>query len=96
MIRKVLVFLLVLSMLTCIVSVQVYGGDANRELKIGAWVGSWPTEAELNTYQQLQQKKLDIVHQFINWSTDFNYIKPYVDAVYNNGSVLMITWEPWE
>lgn len=96
MIRKILAILLALSMLACIVPIQVYGGDANRELKIGAWIGSWPTESELNTYQELQQRKLDIVHMFMNWSTDFNYIKPNVDAVYKNGSILMITWEPWE
>ncbi len=96
MFRRILVFLLVLSMLTCIVSVQVYGGDANRELKIGAWVGTQPAQADINRYQELQQKKLDIVHQFIDWSTNFSYVKPYADAVYNNGSVLMITWEPWE
>lgn len=95
MVKKGLVFLLVLSMLTCIISVQTYG-DAARELKIGAWVGTQPSESEISQFQQLQQKHLDIVHQFISWSTNFDYVRPYADAVYKNGSILMITWEPWE
>ncbi|RCX15554.1 dockerin type I repeat protein [Anaerobacterium chartisolvens] len=93
MFKKFLVSLIVFSMLvTCCITAQTYAA----ELKIGAWVGVQPTEAELTAYQGLQQRKLDIVHQFINWSTNFDWVKPYADAVYKNSSTLMITWEPWE
>jgi len=58
--------------------------------------GTQPSESAIKSFQELQGRKLDIVHQFINWSTDFSWVRPYADAVYNNGSILMITWEPWE
>lgn len=93
--KRILVSLLVLSMLTSLISFQAFG-ETSSNLKIGAWVGTQPTESAINSFQEIQGKKLDIVHQFINWSTNFSWIKPYADAVYKNGSTLMITWEPWE
>lgn len=93
--KRILVTLLVLSVLASLFSFQSLG-EYNSNLKIGAWVGTQPSESAINSFQQLQGKKLDIVHQFINWSTEFSWVKPYADAVYNNGSILMITWEPWE
>ena len=97
MLKKFLTSLLVFSMLfSCSISTQTYAGDINRELKNGAWVGTQPSESEIAKYQELQGKKLDFVQQFVNWSTNFDWIRPYADAVYKNGSILMITWESWE
>ncbi len=93
MIKKILMSLLVFSMvISCCIATPAYAAD----LKIGAWVGTQPTETEIVKYQEIQQRKLEIVHQFVNWSTNFDWVKPYADAVYKNGSILMITWEPWE
>uniref|UniRef100_UPI00355C9EEE Endoglucanase H,Endothelin-1 receptor,Soluble cytochrome b562 n=1 Tax=Homo sapiens TaxID=9606 RepID=UPI00355C9EEE len=75
---------------------RAMASNYNSGLKIGAWVGTQPSESAIKSFQELQGRKLDIVHQFINWSTDFSWVRPYADAVYNNGSILMITWEPWE
>lgn len=66
------------------------------ELKIGAWPGAQPTTSNINSMQILQQRKLDVVQTFINWSTNFSNIKSSADAVYANGSIFMITWESWE
>ncbi|HPT91264.1 MAG TPA: CIA30 family protein [Acetivibrio sp.] len=93
--KRILVSLLVLSIITGLFSFQTLC-EPGRDLKFGAWVGTQPSKSAINSFQELQGKKLDIVHQFINWSTDFSWVKPYADAVYENGSILMITWEPWE
>ena len=93
--KRILVALLVLSMLTGLFSFQCLG-ESSSNLKFGAWLGTQPSRSVINSFQELQGKKLDIVHQFIDWSTDFSWVKSYADAVYDNGSILMITWEPWE
>lgn len=93
--KRILVALLVFSMLTGLFCFQSLG-ESDRDLKYGAWIGSWPSKAAIDSFQELQGKKMDIIHQFIDWSTTFSYIKSYADAVYDNGSILMITWEPWE
>lgn len=93
--KRLLVSFLVLSIIVGLLSFQSLG-NYNSGLKIGAWVGTQPSESAIKSFQELQGRKLDIVHQFINWSTDFSWVRPYADAVYNNGSILMITWEPWE
>lgn len=69
---------------------------AESELKVGAWLGTQPTDSGIKEFNQLQGRKLDIVHMFINWSTDFNFVRTYADPVYANGATLLITWEPWE
>ncbi len=69
---------------------------SGNDLLIGAWVGTQPSESNIKEFQQLQQRKLDIVHSFINWSTDFSFVRPMAEAASANGSVLMVTWEPWE
>jgi len=92
--KRLLVSFLVLSIIVGLLSFQSLG-NYNSGLKIGAWVGTQPSESAIKSFQELQGRKLDIVHQFINWSTDFSWVRPYADAVYNNGSILMITWEPW-
>ncbi len=71
----------------------VVPASAAAELKIGAWVGAPPTDTELAKYQSLQQKKLDIVHQFINWSNNFDWVRPYADSVYKNGSGYKVLWQ---
>jgi mannan endo-1,4-beta-mannosidase len=93
-IKKVVKFSLVFCLLFSIIGSQkITFADTN--LKIGAWTGTSPTSAVISNLQTLQQRKLDIVQMFINWSTSFNSIREYADAVYANGSILNITWEPW-
>jgi len=43
----------------------------NSGLKIGAWVGTQPSESAIKSFQELQGRKLDIVHQFINCINDY-------------------------
>ncbi|AEV69659.1 beta-mannanase [Acetivibrio clariflavus DSM 19732] len=74
----------------------ITGNSAETELKIGAWLGSQPTDAGIKELNQLQGRNLDIVHMFINWSTNFDFVRPHADAVYANNAILLITWEPWE
>ncbi|TYQ17960.1 UNVERIFIED_CONTAM: endoglucanase [Acetivibrio alkalicellulosi] len=98
MVKRILISLIVFSMFLAIIYIptQSMGITGSNELKIGAWVGTQPTQAEVKRFQELQQRKLDIIHQFVNFSTEFSWIRPYADTAHNNGSVLMITWEPWE
>ena len=74
----------------------VTGNSAETELKNGAWLGSQPTDAGIKELNQLQGRNLDIVHMFINWSTNFDFVKTHADAVYANNAILLLTWEPWE
>lgn len=97
MLKKVYLFLLVTSIIFSSFAVfSVNTAYATDDLKIGAWVGTQPTDAKIKEFNSLQNRKLDIVHMFINWSTNFDWVRTYADPVYANGSVLMITWEPWE
>lgn len=66
--------------------------QSNR-LNYGAWIGSWPTNQSLIDFQNLQQKHLDIVGIYANWNTNFNGLKSTFDSVYNNKSIVLLTWE---
>lgn len=93
MIRKKLLTCILTSSLLFTAFTQCVFAETN--LKLGAWPGAQPTVSNISDFQTLQQKKVDIVHTFIDWSTSFYSIKTCVDATYSNGSILMITWEPW-
>jgi len=74
----------------------VSGSRAQTELKIGAWIGDQPTYQGIKDFNQLQGRDLDIAHMFINWSTNFDFVRTHADAVYANNAILLLTWEPWE
>jgi beta-mannanase len=64
------------------------------ELQNGAWLGQWPTSESISDFQKAQGKKMDYINMFIDFSRNFSSFKENVDAVYNNGSQLILTWEP--
>lgn len=65
-------------------------------LKIGAWLGEAPTTDAISKFQSLQQRNLDTIMFYIDWSTNFNSIKDsYMNPIYSNGSTAIITWEAW-
>lgn len=70
--------------------------SAQTELKVGAWLGTQPTYQGIQEFNQLQGRDLDIVHMFIDWSTNFDFVKNHADPVYANNAILLLTWEPWE
>ncbi|URZ07481.1 glycoside hydrolase family 26 protein [Clostridium felsineum] len=63
-------------------------------LRNGAWLGKWPTTDTINKFQEAQDKKMDYVNMFADFSTPFSSFKANVDAVYQNKSQLILTWEP--
>lgn len=69
-------------------------------IQIGAWVGGpaeepypQPTQANVEAFQELQQRKLDYIQSFVLWDmNDWNWTQPYAEVARQNGSVFMITW----
>jgi mannan endo-1,4-beta-mannosidase len=94
--KKVLGFILIFSSLFLVIGLQQNVFASVADLQIGAWPGTQPTVSSISSMQNLQQRKLDVVQTFINWSTYFSSIKPNADAVYANESIFMVTWESWE
>lgn len=94
--KKIFTSALIFSLLFSLVGLKQNVFASGTDLQIGAWPGAQPTENNIKDLQTLQQRKLDFVQTFINWSTNFEKIKTCADATYSNGSTLMVTWEPWE
>jgi len=69
---------------------------AARDLKVGAWLGTQPSDNGIKEFNKLQNRNLEYVHMFINWSTNFSFVRSYADDVYKNDAILLLTWEPWE
>ncbi|MDP4176968.1 MAG: glycosyl hydrolase [Bacillota bacterium] len=90
-------FIIILMFMIPKTSAEAATNDSSpsSNLKIGAWVGTQPSTTELNNFQILQKRKLDIVNIYVSWANNFNYVKPYADAVYSNNSTLMMTWDAW-
>lgn len=67
-----------------------------RPLSYGAWLGDFPTAANIHAFEQLTGHHLDGGNFFINWSTSFSFIVPSLQALDKDQSQAMVTWEPWE
>ncbi|MDP4181176.1 MAG: glycosyl hydrolase [Bacillota bacterium] len=94
--QKKLSILAVIILLLCITLFPTAESYAVGDLKVGAWLGTEPTDNGIKDFNQLENRNLDIAHMFINWSTNFDSIKTYANAVYANDAILLLTWEPWE
>lgn len=94
--KKKILSILVITILLLGVTIFPMTGSAETELKIGAWLGEQPTDNGVKAFNQLQGRNLDIVHMYMDWSTNFNSIRNNVDSAYLNNAVILITWEPWE
>ncbi len=94
--KKKILSILVVTILLLGVTIFPMTGSAETELKIGAWLGEQPTDNGVKAFNQLQGRNLDIVHMYMDWSTNFNSIRNNVDSAYLNNAVILITWEPWE
>ncbi len=72
--------------------------NAETELKVGAWLGDQPTDDGIKAFNKLQDRDLDIVHMFMDWSTNFDsdFVRRRTNAVYANNAILLLTWESWE
>ncbi|AAK80507.1 beta-mannanase [Clostridium acetobutylicum] len=75
-------------------ALKVGATTTGEPLRNGAWLGQWPTTEAINKLQEAQDKKMDYVNMFINFSTSFNAFKANVDSVYEDGAQLILTWEP--
>ncbi len=96
MLKKKILSILVVTILLLGVTIFPMNGSAETELKVGAWLGEQPTDAGVKAFNQLQNRNLDIVHMYMDWSTNFNSIRTNVDSAYSNNATILITWEPWE
>lgn len=69
-------------------------------IQIGAWVGGppeepypQPTQVHVETFQKLQQRKLDYIKIFVLWDiNDWSWTQPYAEVARENGSQLIVTW----
>jgi beta-mannanase len=65
---------------------------------IGAWVGGsgtypQPTKSNVETFQTLQNRHLDLISSFVVWETnDWRWTKTYADIAAANNSILVVTW----
>ncbi|MCQ2092792.1 MAG: dockerin [Fibrobacter sp.] len=66
----------------------------------GAWVGGpeevpQPTVANVEAFEKLQGRHLDIIHHFVLWQyNDWAWTQPYAEMARSRGSIMMITWMP--
>lgn len=68
-------------------------------LLIGAWVGGFsgetypqPTKANVDSFQRMQDRKLDIVSYFAMFDESWAKTRTYADIADRNGSILLVTW----
>lgn len=54
--------------------------------------------AKVKQYQELYHTRFDIVSLYIPWGNKAQCYIPgkTIDSIYHNGSIPMITWEPWQ
>ncbi len=66
--------------------------------QIGAWVGGsgtypQPTKSNVEAFQTLQDRHLDLISVFVLWDTNnWNWTKKYADIAEQNNSILVVTW----
>ena len=85
-------------------SSEVLAGSSSSEtfksMFIGAWVGGTeetpqPKAANVDAFEKLQGRHLDIIHHFVLWQyNDWNWTRRYVEMAKNRGSIMMISWMP--
>ncbi len=91
MVRKALV--------CCATIGAVFVTMVSAELKqIGAWVGGsgtypQPTKSNVEAFQTLQNRHVDIISVFALWGTNsWTWTKNYADVAAENNSILLVTW----
>ena len=77
------------------IAIQAASTEIIHPLSYGAWLGNFPTVANIHDFEQLSGHHLDGANFFINWSTSFSFIEPSLQALDKNQSQAMVTWEPW-
>jgi beta-mannanase len=65
-----------------------------RSFSYGAWLGDFPTTASVSTYEQLSGHHLDVGQFYIDWSSNFSFIQPYLQTLDADHSTPMVTWMP--
>ncbi|NLE00500.1 MAG: dockerin [Fibrobacter sp.] len=72
---------------------------SNAEIRqIGAWVGGsgtypQPTKSNVEAFQTLQNRHLDIISLFVLWDVNnWAWTKTYADIAAQNNSILLVTW----
>ncbi len=83
----------------CVLAGVLFVSISSAELKqIGAWVGGegtypQPTKKNVEAFQVLQNRHLDIISIFVLWDTNnWKWTKTYADIAAENGSTLLVTW----
>lgn len=69
-------------------------GKTKRAILIGAHIGTTPTPETLKKFEALQGQKLDVVNLFVPWESKISDYSDAIEAIYKNGSIMMLTWEP--
>lgn len=68
-------------------------------MRIGAWVGGpaddpypQPTAENVAAFQEMQDRKLDLVSYFALWGESWPTTRNYAEIARQNGSILVVTW----
>lgn len=102
--KKFIIVTVCISILLCILVytnypflVKTMSNDSTSytgsNLKIGAWIGRWPTSKGISGFEKLQGRHLDVLNIFIDWGMNFENFKNTLDEIYNNKSIAMLSWE---
>jgi hypothetical protein len=71
------------------------GSGVEPDVLLGAWLGRWPSSSLISGFEsRVTQRHTDIVNMFISFDHTWQDIQRNVDPVYDNGSIIMLTWEP--
>lgn len=69
-----------------------FGSDGH--LRVGAWLGNWPSADDVDAFQERIGCRLDIVHLYADWATDPAAIVDALGPIRQAGATPMLTWEP--
>jgi endoglucanase len=96
--KKVLILFCLGLLLTCMVGTTYAGISlSDQGFKLGAWLGGQASSGGINNFQSLIGRNLDTIMVYMDWATEFSAVQSTIfDAIYNNGSTAILTWEAWD
>lgn len=87
-------FKLILSAIVFTIQAQLLFGVNN--VWVGQNISPWPSpQSNIDTIETRNgNRHVDFVEHWINWTADFSDMSDECTAIYNNGSVLELAWQP--
>lgn len=69
-----------------------FGTDGH--LRVGAWLGRWPSSRDIDAFEEQIGCRLDIVHLYASWDAEPAMIVEAFEPIRRAGATPMVTWEP--